>query len=80
MSQQATLNVVVIPKRMLTKTEAACHCGRPLKRFAIECPVKPVRFPNGDVRYDLHDLHAWLDGLKDGHDDNNVDTIIDKLR
>jgi hypothetical protein len=78
MSQQATLNVVVIPKRMLTKTEAACHCGRPVKRFVLECRVKPIRFENGDERYDLHDVDAWLDSLKDGNSDD-VDTIIDKL-
>jgi hypothetical protein len=79
--QQATLNVVVIPKRMLTKTEAACHCGRPVKRFILECRVKPIRFPNGDERYDLHDIDAWLDNLKDdGHNSDDVETIIDKLR
>jgi hypothetical protein len=77
---QATLNVIMIPKRMLTKAEAASHCGRPVKRFELECPVRPVRFGNGDLRYDIQDLDTWLDGLKAGHDDPNVETIVDELR
>ena len=76
---QTTLNVVVIPKRMLTKTEAAAHCGRSVKRFGIECPVMPIQFENGDLRYDIHDLDAWLDGLKSGHGDLGIESIIDKL-
>jgi hypothetical protein len=69
----------MIPKRMLTKTEAAALCGRSVKRFEIECPVPPIRFPNGDERYDVHDLDEWLDSLKTGHDDSGVDSIIEKL-
>ena len=76
---QTTLNVVVIPKRMLTKTEAAAHCGRSVKRFGIECPVRPIQFENGDLRYDVHDLDAWLDSLKSGHEDADVDSIVDRL-
>lgn len=75
----ATLNLVVVPKRMLTKAEAAQHCGRPAKRFEIECPVTPVRFPNGDERFDVRDLDAWIDGLKGGgHDD--AEAIVARLR
>jgi hypothetical protein len=77
---QAVLNLVMIPKRMLTKTEAASHCGRPVKRFEIECPVPPVRFPNGDERYDVHDLDEWLDSLKTGRENSDVASIIGKLR
>jgi hypothetical protein len=76
---QAILNLVVIPKRMLTKTEAASHCGRSVKRFEIECPAPPIRFPNGDERYDVHDLDKWLDSLKTGHEDLDVESIIRKL-
>ena len=76
---QATLNLIVVPKRMLTKVEAASHCGRPVKRFEIECPVQPIRFQNGDLRYDVQDLNGWLDSLKAGHDDSDVETIIGKL-
>jgi hypothetical protein len=76
---QATLNLVLVPKRMLTKAEAAAHCGRSIKRFAIECPVRPIQFANGDLRYDVRDLDNWLDSLKAGHDDNDVDLILEKL-
>ena len=69
----ATLNLTVISKRMLDKREAAEHCGRSLKRFEVECPVSPVRFPNGDIRYDVRDLDQWLDTLKgETHDAGQI--------
>jgi len=74
----ATLQLNIIPKRMLTKTEAAHHCGRPVKRFEVECHVSPVRFPNGDLRFDVHDLDAWLDRLKGGAN-LEANQIIDRL-
>jgi len=43
----ATLLLSVVQKRMLTKTEAAHHCGRSVKRFEAECLIAPVKFPNG---------------------------------
>jgi hypothetical protein len=73
-----TLQIAVVPKRMLTKTEAAQHCGRPVKRFEIECPCCPVRFPNGDLRFDVQDLDQWINSLKAGND-NEADAIIEKL-
>ena len=75
----ATLQLNVIPKRMLTKTEAAHHCGRPVKRFEAECDVSPVKFPNGDSRYDVQDLDKWIDGLKTGKS-GDADEIIARLR
>jgi hypothetical protein len=75
----ATLQLNVIPKRMLTKAEAAHHCGRPIKRFEAECDVAPVKFPNGDLRYDVNDLDAWLDRLK-GDAGAEADEIIGKLK
>jgi hypothetical protein len=75
----ATLNLNLLQKRMLTKSEAADHCGRSVKRFEIECPVRAVRFANGDLRWDLRDLDVWIDDLKSGVAECNSDTIIDKL-
>jgi hypothetical protein len=75
----ATLQIRVLPKRMLDKKEAAHHCGRPQKRFEAECPVQPVRFPNGDIRYDVNDLNAWIDSLKIGADNADADAIIERL-
>jgi hypothetical protein len=73
----AIVNLTVISKRMLSRREAAEHCGRSLKRFEVECPILPVRFPNGDLRYDVRDLDNWLDTLKgETHD---VGQIIAKL-
>jgi hypothetical protein len=74
----ATVQLNIVPKRMLTKAEAAHHCGRAVKRFEAECDVAPVRFPNGDLRYDVHDLDAWLDRLKGGAS-AEADEIIGRL-
>ena len=46
----AILKINWQPKRMLTQSEAAHHCGRSLSRFKIECPVQQVRFLNDDLR------------------------------
>lgn len=73
----ATLQLNIIPKRMLTKTEAAHHCGRSIKRFEAECNVAPVRFLNGDLRYDIRDLDEWIDGLKGNF--SKADEIIARL-
>jgi hypothetical protein len=73
----ATLNLTVVSKRMLTRREAAEHCGRPVRNFGVECPVSPVRFANGDLRWDVRDLDAWLDTLKHRIDD--AEAIVDRL-
>jgi hypothetical protein len=73
----AVVNLTVVSKRMLDRREAAEHCGRSLKQFEAECPVSPVRFANGDLRYDVRDLDAWLDRLKNKSEDST--TIIQRL-
>jgi hypothetical protein len=73
----ATLNLTVVQKRMLTKREAAEHCGRSSKSFVVECPVSPVKFANGDLRWDVRDLDAWLDSLRPDIDD--TDAILKRL-
>lgn len=75
----ATLHLVVTPKRMLSESEAAHHCGRPVKRFKVECPVTAVRFANGDLRYDVRDLDQWLDTLKGVATACDLDAIIARL-
>jgi len=74
----AVLTLNVISKRMLTKREAAEHCGRSVKEFEHECPASPIKFANGDVRYDVRDLDRWLDTLKTGAQDSAA--IIKRLR
>jgi hypothetical protein len=75
----AVLQLNIVPKRMLRKTEAADHCGRWVKRFEVECPVKPIQFPNGDRRWDICDLDAWLDALKSGAIAGGADDILGRL-
>lgn len=74
----ATLQLNIVPKRMLTKSEAASHCGRPVRRFEVECRVAPVRFPNGDSRFDVRDLDQWIDSLKAGKS-SDADEIVARL-
>lgn len=75
----ATLNLRVLSKRMLTLAEAAHHCGRPSKQFERECPVQPVSFANGDRRYDVRDLDAWIDTLKGDVQSAGADAILARL-
>jgi hypothetical protein len=75
----ATLQLNIVPKRMLTKSEAAQHCGRSVRRFEIECPVAPIRFPNGDLLWDVKELDTWLDNLKAGTGDRDVAAILARL-
>jgi hypothetical protein len=75
----AIFQINIIPKRMLNKSEAAHHCGRSITRFLVECPVLPIRFSNGDVRWDVQDLDHWLDSLKAGTVDLDADAIVARL-
>ena len=71
------LHVSLMSKRMLTKVEAAHHCGLSAKVFWQECPVTPVNVARGQLRWDVQDLDRWLDGLKD--DANGIDAILARL-
>jgi|ERR1044071_7230886 hypothetical protein len=70
--------LALVPKRMMTKAEAAHYCGRSIKSFQAECHVAPVRFGNGQTRYDVNDLDAWLDQLKTGTR-SDADDIVGRL-
>ena len=64
---------------MLKASEAAEYCSRSLKRFQIECPKSPVEFENGDKRWDIRDLDAWVDSLKEGVGCQEDDEIVGRL-
>ncbi|MGF7160154.1 hypothetical protein FHS85_001777 [Rhodoligotrophos appendicifer] len=76
---RTTLNLTVIQKRMLTKAEAADHCGRSPRHFEHECPVTPIQFGNGDLRWDIKDIDAWIDSLKAPEASFVSDEIIGRL-
>jgi hypothetical protein len=63
----ATLNLRLSPRRIVSEKEAAA------------CTVLPVQFPDGAKLYDLHDLDAWLDGLKGASLSASADEILAKL-
>jgi hypothetical protein len=54
-------------------------CGRSLTRVKIECPVRPLQYSNGDLRWDVQDLDAWINSLKAGVEDHDSDAIIARL-
>lgn len=68
----------MVPRRMLSLKEAADYCGLAARKFPIECGVAPVAFPSGAKMYDIHDLDAFLDSLKNGISPGD-DDIIGKL-
>jgi hypothetical protein len=41
--------------------------------------VLPNRFANGDVRWDIRDLDAWIDSLKGDYTEADAQAIVDKL-
>lgn len=73
----ATLTVRVAPRRMLTQAEAADYVGVPTKLFAKGCSVRAVDIL-GQRRFDIQDLDAWIEALKDG-DVGSEDDIIARL-
>jgi hypothetical protein len=75
----ATFKIKVLPKRMATKGEAANYCGLPVKRFEVAVPFRPVRMPTGDDLYDLQDCDRWIESIKAGAPDNDVEAIIGRL-
>jgi hypothetical protein len=77
MMTSATVQINVVPKRLLKKSEAAIYCCRSVKRFEAEVPFPPVRMPNGDLLYDVQDCDKWIDGLKTGANDD--DDILGRL-
>ena len=77
MSGATILNIRVAPRRMLSPREAADYCGIPPKKFAIT-GIAHVAMPHGQNLYDIKDLDAWLDGLKNNALDSD-DAIIGKL-
>ena len=70
-ASSAMVQINIVPKRLLTKSEAASYCSRPVKRFELEFPHPPVMMPNGDKLYDREDCDRWIENLKTGTVDAN---------
>jgi hypothetical protein len=74
-----TFKFKAVPKRMAKKSDAATYCGMTKKRFEVDFPFKPVRMQGGDELIDLRDCDRWIESLKAGEPDNDVDAIIERL-
>jgi hypothetical protein len=74
----ALVQINVVPKRLMKKSEAASYCGRSVKRFEAEAAFPPVKMPNGDFLYDVQDCDRWINTLKAGAADD-TDNIVARL-
>lgn len=72
------LNIRVAPRRMLSLREAGDYCGIPAKRLPAITGIAPVEMPQGEKLYDIKDLDAWLDDLKNNALDSNA-AILGRL-
>lgn len=72
------LNIRVSPRRMLSLREAGDYCGIPAKKLSAVTGIAPVEMPQGEKLYDIKDLDAWLDGLKNSALDSNA-AILGRL-
>jgi hypothetical protein len=71
----ATLNIKILPRRMLSGGEAAAYCGLPAKQFPAVCNVSPIVMPGGRKLYDLQELDTWFDHLKNGASESDHDIL-----
>ena len=74
----ATLSLRVQPFRLLTKGEAAHYCRRPVKKFETQCPIPPIKMPDGDLLWDVCELDRWIDSLKNERVDD-ANAIVARL-
>lgn len=74
-----SLNIVMTPRRLLTKAEAAQMCNMSGIAFDRLCPVRAVDLGDGKVRYDVRDLDDWIDGVKSSTPTESDDAILERL-
>jgi hypothetical protein len=75
----AFVRIEIVPKRLLTKPEAAQYCNIPVSRFGSVCSIRPVQITNRDYGYDKIDLDQWIDQHKHPIQLSDEDEIISKL-
>jgi predicted DNA-binding transcriptional regulator AlpA len=49
--------------RLVTLKQAADYCGMSPPIFRRLCPVRPIRFSERLIRYDLVDIDRWIDDM-----------------
>jgi len=75
----APLNITVIGKRMLSRSEAASYTGLSIRMFQSKCDVVPIKIASNKLLWDKHDLDKWIDGLKSGSEIADVNQILELL-
>lgn len=76
---QAVLNIEVIDRRLIKKSEAARYCGLACSSFEDNCPVQPIEIRPGMRLWDKRDLDKWIDALKGGGEMMTQEAIISRL-
>lgn len=62
----ASINLRILPRRMLSKAEASEYVGISSRKFDGAVSVRPLKMPDNSLRWDMHDLDVWIDHLKSG--------------
>ena len=75
----ALVRIDLIPKRLLSKPEAAQYCNIPVSRFASVCSIKPVQMTERYFGYDKNDLDNWIEQHKQPTQLSDEDEMIEKL-
>jgi hypothetical protein len=75
----ASLNITVIEKRMLSQSEAASYTGLSIRVFQTACGVTPIEINPKKLLWDKHDLDRWIDNLKSGVNSGDINQILGKL-
>jgi hypothetical protein len=75
----AFVRIDLIPKRLLSKPEAAQYCNIPVSRFGSVCSIKPVQMTERDSGYDKNDLDHWIEQHKQPTQLSDEDEMIEKL-
>lgn len=75
----ASLNITVIGKRMLSRSEAASYTGLSIRLFQATCEVAPIAINPKKLLWDKHDLDRWIDNMKSGAESTDINRILGEL-
>ena len=73
------VHINVNPKRLLNLREAAEYVGYGSQKFKSICPVAPIKMPCGYLRFDIQDLDAWVESLKQNAVPSEEDNFLKRF-
>lgn len=54
-----------VPARLLNRRDAAAYCGLPVRNFAKNIRIRPIRLGPHEL-WDRAELDRWIDAMKGG--------------